>query len=76
MTIHVYSTHTVDVKYCVDIRKQFLFFVFLFPGTEVIASEQLDGLDLEVKSNEREHHALEILNQVIKTSQAIWIPET
>ena len=35
----------------------------------------LYGFDLEVKPNKREHHALEILNQVIKTPQAIRISE-
>ena len=35
----------------------------------------LDGFDLEVKANKREHHTLEILDQVIKASQAVRISE-
>lgn len=43
-------------------------------GLEHSSKEYLDGLDLEVKADKREHHTLEVLNQVIKTSQAIRIP--
>ena len=36
---------------------------------QVIFIHELNGLDLEVESNEGEHHALQILNQVVEAPE-------
>ena len=33
---------------------------------QVVFIHELDGLDLEVETNEGEHHTLQILNQVVE----------
>lgn len=38
-------------------------------------SEQLDGVDLEVKTNDGEDETFEILNEVVERSQALWVSE-
>ena len=35
-----------------------------------------DGLDLEVHADEGKHEALEVLNQVVETAEALGIPAT
>jgi len=39
-----------------------------------VDSAFLDGLDLEMESDEGEHQALQVLDQVIETAEPIWIP--
>lgn len=47
----------------------------VFKKSDIILRQLLDGLDLKVKSNQREDKAFQILDQVVESSQTIWISE-
>ncbi len=40
------------------------------------APMRLDGLDFEMKTDERKHETFEILYKVVEAAQALWIPES
>ena len=33
----------------------------------------LDGLDLEMESNEGEHETLEVLDEIVETAETVWV---
>lgn len=36
--------------------------------------QHLDGLDLEVQTNETEDETLQVLDQVVEDTEALWVP--